>query len=92
MVHAEKQKAITTNNNVSIPISSSDDTDSLVSTLNGDSVDGSTTTGITNDKTKTKTNNNGRDAWSDLGVQNSEEENENNIGIFVLVKFIIYFA
>jgi len=53
----------------------------LFSTLNGDSIDGSTA-GLANDKTKT--NNNGRRAWSDLGGQNSEEENEKNTGIFVL--------
>jgi len=50
--------------------------------LNGDSVDGSATTGLTSDKTIT--NNNGQCAWSDLGGQNSEEENENNTGIFVV--------
>lgn len=89
MVNGEKQKPTTTNNNVvNNQNSSSDDTDSLFSTLNGDSVDGSTTTtGLINDKAKT--NNNGRGAWSDLGVQNSEEENENNPGILVFFKVII---
>lgn len=60
---------------------SSDDTDSLFSTLNGDSIDGSTTTALTSDKTKT--NINGNHAWSDLGGRNSEEENEDNLGIFL---------
>jgi len=56
----------------------------LFSTLNGDSVDGNITTGLENDKTKT--NNNGRCAWSDLGGNNSEEGNENNTGIFESIK------
>lgn len=91
-VNGEKLKTITTPG-VNNTVSSSDDTDSLFSTLNGDSVDGSiTTTGLTNDKIKTT--NNGRRAWSDLGGQNSEEENENNAGIlfiyFVISEIICY--
>lgn len=72
-MNGDKQKLTTT---ISVNNCSSDDTDSLFSTLNGDSVDGSATTGLTPDKTIT--NNNGQCAWSDLGGQNSEEENENN--------------
>jgi hypothetical protein len=52
----------------------------LFSTLNGDSVDGSVTAQVLATD-KTKINSNGRRAWSDLGGQNSEEENENNTGI-----------
>ncbi|XP_025414303.1 histone-lysine N-methyltransferase, H3 lysine-79 specific isoform X1 [Sipha flava] len=73
-VNGEKQKPIT---NPNVIISSSDDTDSLFSTLNGDSVDGSVTAQVLATD-KTKINSNGRRAWSDLGGQNSEEENENN--------------
>ncbi|KAE9541059.1 hypothetical protein AGLY_004304 [Aphis glycines] len=72
-VNGDKQKLTTP---ISVNNCSSDDTDSLFSTLNGDSVDGSATTGLTSDKTIT--NNNGQCAWSDLGGHNSEEENENN--------------
>ncbi|XP_025197414.1 histone-lysine N-methyltransferase, H3 lysine-79 specific [Melanaphis sacchari] len=72
-VNGDKQKLTTT---ISVNNCSSDDTDSLFSTLNGDSVDGSATTGLTSDKTTT--NNNGQSAWSDQGGQNSEEENDNN--------------
>lgn len=62
----------------------------MFSTLNGDSVDGSVTAqGLATDD-KTKTDSNGRRAWSDLGGQNSEEENENNTGIFVLIESIFY--
>lgn len=78
-MNGDKQKLTTT---ISVNNCSSDDTDSLFSTLNGDSVDGSATTGLTPDKTIA--NNNGRCAWSDLGGQNSEEENENNIGTFAV--------
>ncbi|XP_026808379.1 histone-lysine N-methyltransferase, H3 lysine-79 specific [Rhopalosiphum maidis] len=72
-VNGDKQKLTTT---ISVNNCSSDDTDSLFSTLNGDSVDGSATNGLTSDKTITNTN--GQCTWSDIGGQNSEEENENN--------------
>lgn len=88
-MNGEKPKPITPPNVIN---SSSDDTDSLLSTLNGDSVDGSATTqSIAADKTKSS-GTNGRRAWSDLGGQNSEEENENNTGSFVLIErhFFIY--
>jgi len=78
-VNGDKQKLTTT---ISVTNCSSDDTDSLFSTLNGDSVDGSATTELTPDKTVT--NNNGQHAWSDQGGRNSEEENENNTGTFVI--------
>lgn len=61
-------------------ISSSDDTDSLFSTLNGDSIDSNATSGMTTGKTKT--NINGRRTWSDIG-QNSEEENENTGNVWL---------
>ncbi|VVC26314.1 Hypothetical protein CINCED_3A017653 [Cinara cedri] len=72
-VNGEKQKSLTP---ICVINNSSDDTDSMFSTLNGESVDGSNTTGLTPDKTKV--NINGRRAWSENGGQNSEEENENN--------------
>ncbi|XP_050423651.1 histone-lysine N-methyltransferase, H3 lysine-79 specific isoform X2 [Adelges cooleyi] len=72
-VNGEKQKpVVTTNGNVN---SSSDDTDSLLSTLNSDSVDGSTTISMVSDKTKPT--NNDRQSWSDVGGHNSEGEFEN---------------
>lgn len=62
----------------------------MFSTLNGDSVDGSNTTGLTSDKAKDDSN--GRRAWSENGGQNSEEENEeNNLGSTNLFFFFFQF-
>ncbi|XP_050519843.1 histone-lysine N-methyltransferase, H3 lysine-79 specific isoform X2 [Daktulosphaira vitifoliae] len=69
-VNGEKQKTIA-NNNIN---SSSDDTDSMLSNMNGDSVDGSTTISLASEKTKITNN---RESWSDLGGHNSEGDNEN---------------
>lgn len=73
---------------------SSDDTDSLFSALNSETVNGNATNELTSEKYKA--NNNNDQSWTDSGKQNSEEEiennpgkeNENDTGIFIFFKVL----
>lgn len=56
----------------------------MFSALNGDSVDSNAP--ITElSPEKSKSNNNHEKSWTDPGKQNSEEENENNNGLYKIV-------
>jgi len=56
----------------------------VCSALNGDSIDSNAA--ITElSPEKSKTNNNHEKSWTDPGKQNSEEENENNNGLYKIV-------